>query len=229
MPQIRVKTQRAAACSTRSEQLCGAGLGDDLAMNLHASMDPCLNCSSSKNRSASCRKRSRRSRCCPRPSSAGRTSRGSRSASPSIRGELYSRLTPWQRVLVARHPSRPTTLDYIERLFTDFVEIRGDRRFADDHAIVCGMARYQRRRDPRRRTPEGQRHQAEDLPQLRLRASRGLSQGAARDAAGAEVRPRRSSASSTRRPRTPASSPRSAASPKRSRSTCARWPCSPCR
>ena len=59
-----------------------------------------------------------------------------------IRGELYSRLTPWQRVLVARHPSRPTTLDYIERLFTDFVEIRGDRRFADDHAIVCGLARY---------------------------------------------------------------------------------------
>ena len=60
----------------------------------------------------------------------------------SIRGELYSRLTPWQRVLVARHPSRPTTLDYIERLFTEFVEIHGDRRFADDHAIVCGMARY---------------------------------------------------------------------------------------
>ena len=60
----------------------------------------------------------------------------------SIRAELYSQLTPWQRVLVARHPSRPTTLDYIERLFTDFVEIRGDRRFADDHAIVCGMARY---------------------------------------------------------------------------------------
>jgi acetyl-CoA carboxylase carboxyl transferase subunit alpha len=60
----------------------------------------------------------------------------------SIRGELYERLTPWQRVLVARHPSRPTTLDYIERLFTDFVEIRGDRRFADDHAMVCGMARF---------------------------------------------------------------------------------------
>ena len=55
----------------------------------------------------------------------------------SIRGEIYSRLTPWQRVLVARHPSRPTTLDYIERLFTEFVEIHGDRRFADDHAIVA--------------------------------------------------------------------------------------------
>ncbi len=63
----------------------------------------------------------------------------------AIRAELYGRLTPWQRVLVARHPSRPTTLDYIEKLFTDFVEIRGDRRFADDHAMVCGMARYKER------------------------------------------------------------------------------------
>lgn len=60
----------------------------------------------------------------------------------SIRADLYARLTPWQRVLVARHPSRPTTLDYIEQLFTDFVEIHGDRRFADDHAIVCGLATY---------------------------------------------------------------------------------------
>ena len=60
----------------------------------------------------------------------------------SVRAELYRGLTPWQRVLVARHPSRPTTLDYIERLFTDFIEIHGDRRFADDHAIVTGLARY---------------------------------------------------------------------------------------
>src|SRR5919108_2612331 len=59
-----------------------------------------------------------------------------------IRGELYRNLTPWQRVLVARHPSRPTTLDYIERLFSEFVEIHGDRRFADDSAVVCGMARF---------------------------------------------------------------------------------------
>ena len=63
----------------------------------------------------------------------------------AIRAELYGRLTPWQRVLVARHPSRPTTLDYIEKLCTDFVEIRGDRRYADDHAIVCGLARYKGR------------------------------------------------------------------------------------
>ncbi len=60
----------------------------------------------------------------------------------SIRADIYSQLAPWQRVQVARHPSRPATLDYVERLFTDFVEIHGDRRFADDHAIVTGFARY---------------------------------------------------------------------------------------
>ena len=54
----------------------------------------------------------------------------------SLRGEIYKNLTPWQRVLVARHPNRPTVLDYVSRLFTDFIEISGDRRFADDHAIV---------------------------------------------------------------------------------------------
>ena len=60
----------------------------------------------------------------------------------AMREDLYRNLTPWQRVQVARHPSRPTTLDYVERLFTDFVELHGDRRFADDHAIVTGTAFY---------------------------------------------------------------------------------------
>jgi acetyl-CoA carboxylase carboxyl transferase subunit alpha len=60
----------------------------------------------------------------------------------SIRADIYKQLTPWQRVLVARHPNRPTILDYIGRLFTEFTEISGDRRFADDHAIVTGFARY---------------------------------------------------------------------------------------
>jgi acetyl-CoA carboxylase carboxyl transferase subunit alpha len=59
-----------------------------------------------------------------------------------IRGAIYSRLTPWQRVLVARHAQRPTVLDYVNRLFTDFVELSGDRRFADDHAIITGFANY---------------------------------------------------------------------------------------
>jgi acetyl-CoA carboxylase carboxyl transferase subunit alpha len=60
----------------------------------------------------------------------------------SIRADIYSHLTPWQRVLVARHPGRPTVLDYVNRMFTDFTEISGDRRFADDHAIIAGLARY---------------------------------------------------------------------------------------
>lgn len=59
-----------------------------------------------------------------------------------IRAEVYERLTPWQRVLVARHPSRPYMLDYVDRLCTEFTELHGDRRFADDGAIVCGFARF---------------------------------------------------------------------------------------
>lgn len=60
----------------------------------------------------------------------------------SIRADIYTHLTPWQRVLVARHPNRPTVLDYVNRLFTEFTEVAGDRRFADDHAIITGFARY---------------------------------------------------------------------------------------
>jgi acetyl-CoA carboxylase carboxyl transferase subunit alpha len=59
-----------------------------------------------------------------------------------MRGEIYAHLSPWQRVQLARHPNRPCMLDYVRRLFADFAEIHGDRRFADDHAIVAGMARY---------------------------------------------------------------------------------------
>jgi len=55
---------------------------------------------------------------------------------------LYSKLTPWQISQVARHPQRPYTLDYINGIFTDFTELHGDRSFADDPAIVGGMARF---------------------------------------------------------------------------------------
>ena len=58
----------------------------------------------------------------------------------TVRREIYAHLTPWQRVLVARHPNRPNTLDYVARLFTEFTELHGDRRFSDDHAIVAGFA-----------------------------------------------------------------------------------------
>lgn len=57
-----------------------------------------------------------------------------------IKQEIYENLTPWQRVQLARHPKRPYTLDYIEMMMTDFVEIHGDRHFADDKAIVGGLA-----------------------------------------------------------------------------------------
>jgi len=60
----------------------------------------------------------------------------------SVRTELYAGLTPWQRVQVARHPNRPSIEDFIARLFPGFVEIHGDRRFADDHAIMTGFTEY---------------------------------------------------------------------------------------
>jgi acetyl-CoA carboxylase carboxyl transferase subunit alpha len=60
----------------------------------------------------------------------------------ALRAELYATLSPWQRVLVARHPNRPGLEDFLERLFPDFTEIHGDRRFADDHAIMAGFATY---------------------------------------------------------------------------------------
>ncbi len=55
---------------------------------------------------------------------------------------VFEHLTPWQRVQVARHPMRPYTLDYVRLLTEDFVEIHGDRHFADDKAIVCGFAKF---------------------------------------------------------------------------------------
>jgi acetyl-CoA carboxylase carboxyl transferase subunit alpha len=60
----------------------------------------------------------------------------------SVRGELYKSLTPWQRVLVARHPNRPSFEDFSQRLFSGFTELHGDRRFADDHALMTGFADY---------------------------------------------------------------------------------------
>ncbi len=61
-----------------------------------------------------------------------------------VKTEIFSNLTPWQKTLVARHPKRPYTLDYIRYLFTDFIEIHGDRKFADDPAIVAGFAFYRK-------------------------------------------------------------------------------------
>jgi acetyl-CoA carboxylase carboxyl transferase subunit alpha len=60
-----------------------------------------------------------------------------------LRADIFSKITPWQKTLIARHPERPYTLDYIRLLMEDFVELHGDRRFADDPSIVCGFAKFQ--------------------------------------------------------------------------------------
>ncbi len=62
--------------------------------------------------------------------------------SHALTKEIYGKLNAWQIAQVARHPARPYTLDYIQRLFTDFEELHGDRAFADDPAIVGGLARF---------------------------------------------------------------------------------------
>ena len=62
--------------------------------------------------------------------------------SAALTKDIYAKLTPWQISQVSRHPQRPYTLDYIEHLFTDFEELHGDRCFADDKAIVGGLARF---------------------------------------------------------------------------------------
>lgn len=62
--------------------------------------------------------------------------------SDDLTESIYKKLSPWQTALVARHPQRPYTLDYIDGLFTDFYELHGDRMYADDPSIVGGLARF---------------------------------------------------------------------------------------
>jgi acetyl-CoA carboxylase carboxyl transferase subunit alpha len=61
------------------------------------------------------------------------------------RREIYARLTPWQKTLVARHPNRPYTLDYVSALIEEWTEVHGDRRFGDDPALVCGFGLFKGR------------------------------------------------------------------------------------
>ncbi|MFH0947750.1 MAG: acetyl-CoA carboxylase carboxyltransferase subunit alpha [Elusimicrobiota bacterium] len=59
-----------------------------------------------------------------------------------LKADVFSSLTPWQKVQIARHPNRPHTLEFINLIMTDFVELHGDRHFADDKAIICGFAKF---------------------------------------------------------------------------------------
>jgi acetyl-CoA carboxylase carboxyl transferase subunit alpha len=65
-----------------------------------------------------------------------------RKKSEALLKDTYAKLTPWQVAMVARHPQRPQTLEYIRSLFTDFHELHGDRTFGDDRSIVGGLARF---------------------------------------------------------------------------------------
>ena len=62
--------------------------------------------------------------------------------SQSLAKSIYAKLTPWQTAQVARHPQRPYTMDYVERVFSDFHELHGDRMYADDQSIIGGLARF---------------------------------------------------------------------------------------
>jgi len=58
-----------------------------------------------------------------------------------VKVDIFSQLTPWQRVQIARHPKRPYTLDYIDLIMTDFIELHGDRLYGDDKALITGLAK----------------------------------------------------------------------------------------
>src|SRR5579864_446966 len=60
----------------------------------------------------------------------------------ALRQQIYAHLSAWEKTELARHPQRPYMLDYVERIFTEWSELHGDRRFAEDPAIVAGMARF---------------------------------------------------------------------------------------
>ena len=67
---------------------------------------------------------------------------GLRRKAEQLRKKTYAELDPWKKTQVARHPQRPHFIDYLDALFTDYVELRGDRQFGDDQAILGGLARF---------------------------------------------------------------------------------------
>jgi acetyl-CoA carboxylase carboxyl transferase subunit alpha len=71
--------------------------------------------------------------------------RGLETQLEQLKRKVYGQLTPWQRVQLARHPQRPYTLDYIARLFADYIPIHGDRHFSDDRALVGGVGKFEGR------------------------------------------------------------------------------------
>src|ERR1700730_9024329 len=104
----------------------------------------------------------------------------------TLRKQLV-RTNAMEKTELARHMQRPHTLDYIERIFTDWSEIHGDRRFGDDPAMVCGMARFHGDEVVVVGTEKRPRYQGPNVPQLWPAQPRGLSQGASGHAHGGEI------------------------------------------
>ena len=105
----------------------------------------------------------------------------------NLKRKIYSNLTPWQTVLVSRHSDRPQTMDYVDLIFEDFVELHGDRAIGDDRALRCGFARLGDFRVMLLGHQKGHTLQERTRVFLRLRPSRGLSQGAEEHASGRQV------------------------------------------
>src|ERR1700722_21015221 len=63
-----------------------------------------------------------------------------------LKEKVYSSLTPWQRVQICRHPNRPRSIDFIQNMCDEFVELYGDRTFSDDHAVIGGLAKIDERK-----------------------------------------------------------------------------------
>ena len=94
-----------------------------------------------------------------RPAATSATrSRGSRTRSQQALADLYANLTPWQKTLVARHPQRPHFTDFVSALITEFTPMAGDRKFAEDEALMGGFGRFRGESDLRDRSGKGRHH-----------------------------------------------------------------------
>ena len=102
--------------------------------------------------------------------------------------DLYGKLTPWQKTLVARHPQRPHFVDYCAGLITDFTPLAGDRKFGEDEAIVGGFGRFRGSAVCVLGQEKGSQHRDPHPAQFRHGAARGLSQGRAPDGTRRPVR-----------------------------------------
>ena len=138
--------------------------------------------------------------------------------------EIYENLTPWQKTLVARHPNRPFTLDYVRVLIQDFVEWQGDRAFADDPAIVAGFGLLGDRAVAVIGHQKGRDTKEKIRRNFGMPRPEGLPQGPARHEARREIPEARPHVHRHARARIPASRARSGACPRRSRGTSSRWP-----